>query len=1258
MSCCFFLLLVLAFTNAIDIATLADWPPTGALLSNTTYLMRAAQSLVGNASLTLTCAANCTLDCRAPVCFTLSGSAALELSGVTIAAANLRVLARISAISGAPPDTSALPSVRLVRVSWLAPLDDLVQIAAPGSVFFDNMGSRASPLPVRSSSLVSASVAGGSLRIVASHFVANTAPFVATMFTLNGANFSMAQSSIASANPYRRAMYVSLSAAVNDIVDVNVVDCSFVGVAMQLSNARRVVVAGSSLANSTLLASLRTGGSFSLKNCDGTHDYAMLALDLESRASDALLKVEVAANSTVEIESLTAAGVAGTSSPFVMTLDATPRAILGGSSVSLRNVTARLSTYLLSLGNGLGSLSSIVLENLRLSGDTAIANGRCPVLATMRQISSEAVDGGRILLDLDISTTTASVDVRDVSIRKLDGTFFRAQSSTVGNVTVQNITVSSSQVRSFLQINSASAASRISMSDVSIVDSVLIQGGLFAQPANGLASVARLTLRNCSANGQDLFRVSSATVEDIRLLNVTTQVSVVNIQAAAAGAGSATRNVALRRFSAINCVAPRASMVRVQVVTNSDTPFALDFSELEFQNVSGAANDQPLVDLGFQLLTTGTNTSTAKFSDISIRNCTTKTAIRLALSAIVFSGSGTAGLQLSVTRVTATDVVGGVFEYQSLYSQAGTPAFVTVDTVTAERVSGSVLRFAGLSSVNVVNLRATNCNMVCDTQANRVLFISAASDVSLNGVFLANNAFCNTTNANMAGGAVQISTVANTVSVQDSVFDRQTGAQAALSLVDSARVTVASTRFDGNRGGGALQLQSMSNTQMALVLSVTDSFFRGNQGAQGAAIQANNAHVLVRGARFFDNVAVQRGGAIWLTCCQSKLAVSDSLFRNNSAGVDGGAIFASVTSASLTGSDFLANAIGGVNSTGSLLYLRGVAPGSGSVDIARISVTRNSVGANAGLLDVTGIVSATIGDSCMCTNNFASGAPEPATAACQTPARPLWQITNLTADTTTGCLQNNSAVIACSPGAVCSLRVPELQADPSTPAPTPPPTLPTIQPTTGMGSPVPSPATTDGGSGVTTTTTTTTSGGANNTSNTAGGPGGNVMADNVDIGLIVGCAVGGCAFLLVIIAVIAVCLSRRRRRQSEAGGGSEREMATARNEAASQHQVVSHYGSGLVVPPSNAGGSVSQYGSTLNSMPSSSGSASHYSGLEMNPAQPSAYGAGAGEVGEQVYQDARLRDAKQGEYNSAALQPHLQQQQQPQMHKVYNDWNN
>lgn len=73
-----------------------------------------------------------------------------------------------------------------------------------------------------------------------------------------------------------------------------------------------------------------------------------------------------------------------------------------------------------------------------------------------------------------------------------------------------------------------------------------------------------------------------------------------------------------------------------------------------------------------------------------------------------------------------------------------------------------------------------------------------------------------------------------------------------------------------------------------------------------------------------------------MSCCDSKLTVSDSLLRGNSAPGDGGAIFSSAGSASLTQSDFMANAVGGSNATGALVYLRGVS-GSASVDVTRVA---------------------------------------------------------------------------------------------------------------------------------------------------------------------------------------------------------------------------------------------------------------------------------------------------------------------------------
>lgn len=1214
----FFLQLQLGAVWSVDVNSPADWPSDGILQSDTAYVVRTSQSLPANSTLSLRCAAaNCTLDCRAPPqCFVLGApGTALTIANVTLLIGNLRELVRVVAGAG------AAPTLRLVGLAWASPVDTLIQITGPADVSLENLGSPASPLPIRTRSLVTSSVAGLSLRFVACHFASSS---YYSLAALAAANVTFQASSVAG-GAGRTAGYLIMTAGAADIADINIVDSVISGGVVQLSGVRRAVVNGISLPRSALQLSLRVGGSLSLKNCTGVFEYSMIAWDAESRASDALFKIDVAANATVEVESLTAS--ATSDSPYMMTFDSSSRSA-PGTNLTVRNVTPVRFGTVVSFGAGAASAQSALLESFVLTGNVVAANGRCPQRTVVRLLDARDGPTDHNVLDLDVSAAT-SIDVRDLTVRSVSGTLCRLSGTLAGNATMQNVTVSSAQLRGLL---SADNVNRVSLSDVLVTDSS-VTNSLFIQQ-NGVVSLARLALRNCTlTSAQDMLRVTSGTVEDVQLSDSALNGVALNFQPSAASAS-------LRRFKATNCVSSRTPVVRYQVNTYQfrvQTRF--DVSELEMQNVTASANVAALVDVSLTGIVT--NTSFVTFTDVSFRNCsTTKIAIRVASQLVATSATG--GALVFVARLTGADLLGGLFEFVET-SFRGSYSNVTLETVTAERVSGTVLRLGGLNSVNVTNLRAVNCRFACDNaQANGALTVVTAADVLLSGAFLADNAYCNASAPQAPSGAVLLQTIANTVTVQDCVFDRQTGAQtAALSLVDAARVSVSSARFDGNRGAGALQLQSVSNGATALVLSVTDSFFRDNQGARGAAIQASNAHLLVRGVRFFDNVAAQSGGAIWLSCCQSKLTVSDSLFRNNSAGADGGAVFSSATSASLTQSDFVSNAVGGANATGTgaLLYLRGVGTGSASVDITRISVTNNVVGANASLLDVSSTTTTTIGESCMCTNAAAPGAPEPAAIACRTAARPFFMISNLTAGATVGCANNDNATLTPCAAAGCALRVPQLQADPATPAATPPPT-PEARPTLASPGATPTP----GGPIAATTTGTAVNGSSDAAAATS--PAAATSGDGDNIGLIVGCAVGGCIALLAIVGVIAFCVSRRRRAAATNDG---REMTTAREDAGSPQRqpMVSHYGSGaLAAPATAAGGSVSQYqGSTINSV-TSSGS-SHYSGLEM--ASPQSH-----EPQQQIYNDAQLRESKVQEQPARQYDAMAMQQQQQQ--QVYN-WN-
>ena len=136
---------------------------------------------------------------------------------------------------------------------------------------------------------------------------------------------------------------------------------------------------------------------------------------------------------------------------------------------------------------------------------------------------------------------------------------------------------------------------------------------------------------------------------------------------------------------------------------------------------------------------------------------------------------------------------------------------------------------------------------------------------------------CFVNNAGRWGGAISASGYliagddVNTLTVSGSTFKENGGLYGAGIFVAGSDFTVSDCVFDKNTAFGKGNMTPNNNNGAAIV--VTDT----GKDITGAIIGSN-----------FTNNKAQYGGAIYI--CEGNIAISDSLFENNSADVEGGAI--------------------------------------------------------------------------------------------------------------------------------------------------------------------------------------------------------------------------------------------------------------------------------------------------------------------------------------------------------------------------------
>ena len=157
---------------------------------------------------------------------------------------------------------------------------------------------------------------------------------------------------------------------------------------------------------------------------------------------------------------------------------------------------------------------------------------------------------------------------------------------------------------------------------------------------------------------------------------------------------------------------------------------------------------------------------------------------------------------------------------------------------------------------------------------------------------------CFVNNAGRWGGAITTSGAliagddVNTLTVSGSTFKENGGLYGAGIFVAGSDFTVSDCVFDKNTAFGKGDMTPNNNNGAAIVVTDTGKDITG----------------AITGSKFTNNKA-QYGGAIYI--CEGNIAISDSLFENNSADVEGGAIDINTVNGnpevSISGSKFINN---------------------------------------------------------------------------------------------------------------------------------------------------------------------------------------------------------------------------------------------------------------------------------------------------------------------------------------------------------------
>jgi hypothetical protein len=177
---------------------------------------------------------------------------------------------------------------------------------------------------------------------------------------------------------------------------------------------------------------------------------------------------------------------------------------------------------------------------------------------------------------------------------------------------------------------------------------------------------------------------------------------------------------------------------------------------------------------------------------------------------------------------------------------------------------------------------------------------------ALNGsVYLTNSANVTLTNVRVENGfsgsigsGLFISN--STVALSNATFLNNAGFNggAGMRILNGSDVTLTNAQFDGNRAldqeGGALYIQDST-------LTATNTLFTNNSTEPvGGAIVQENSDVTLTNATITGNSTTNEGGALYISTSTDKTTIENSIFWNNSAGLNGNAISGNTTNLSIT----------------------------------------------------------------------------------------------------------------------------------------------------------------------------------------------------------------------------------------------------------------------------------------------------------------------------------------------------------------------
>ena len=233
-------------------------------------------------------------------------------------------------------------------------------------------------------------------------------------------------------------------------------------------------------------------------------------------------------------------------------------------------------------------------------------------------------------------------------------------------------------------------------------------------------------------------------------------------------------------------------------------------------------------------------------------------------------------------------------------------------------------------------------------------FIANHADISgaglawmgVKNIHIVDYKFINNT-AYQTGAAIYVAQDSDNAIIDYCVFDgnrilNSTGGHGGAIDVVGDNATIINSNFTDNSAyyGGAVWFDEGSG--FVNVTNVT--FTRNTATLEGGAINLRGSGITLSDDRFYENTAGENGGALYAGLTGKSSVIYDSVFKNNAAKDHGGAIDWRSQAGEVKNSNFTANSAG----YGGAIYLNGISSGS---EISNSIFENNTATANGGAID-------------------------------------------------------------------------------------------------------------------------------------------------------------------------------------------------------------------------------------------------------------------------------------------------------------------